>query len=116
MILHCRVKKSKQKKPTKQQVADYDAFCKKHGLGKYEVKKHISVNTVKKSLSPKVPEHRKTNHIPSFESDMSPCTVPVNSVKVYTGDKMLGIGTLHKSNAVPIFSVEDAKHMANMRR
>ncbi len=34
----------------------------------------------------------------------------------YTGDKMIGIGTLHKSNAVPIFSDEDAKDQARMRR
>jgi hypothetical protein len=36
--------------------------------------------------------------------------------KVYTGDKMLGIGTMHKSNAVPVFSKEDAVDMAKMRR
>ena len=36
--------------------------------------------------------------------------------KVYTGDKILGIGTLHKSNAVPVFSVEEAQDMAKMRR
>jgi hypothetical protein len=34
----------------------------------------------------------------------------------YTGDKMLGIGTLHKSNAVPVFSNHEAKEMARMRR
>jgi hypothetical protein len=34
----------------------------------------------------------------------------------YTGDKMKGIGTLHKSNAVPIFTDEEAKDQANMRR
>jgi hypothetical protein len=34
----------------------------------------------------------------------------------YTGDKMLGIGTLHKSNAVPVFSDNEAKEMARMRR
>lgn len=34
----------------------------------------------------------------------------------YTGNKMIGIGTLHKSNAVPIFSDEDAKDQARMRR
>jgi hypothetical protein len=39
-----------------------------------------------------------------------------NTGKVYTGTAMLGIGTLHKSNAVPIFSAEDAKDQANMRR
>jgi hypothetical protein len=36
--------------------------------------------------------------------------------KVYTGDKIIGIGTLHKSNAVPIFSDEEAKDIAKMRR
>ena len=36
--------------------------------------------------------------------------------KVYTGTKMLGIGTLHKSNGVPIFSEEEAHDIAKMRR
>lgn len=34
----------------------------------------------------------------------------------YTGDKMLGIGTMHKSNAVPIFSNEEAVDISRMRR
>ena len=35
----------------------------------------------------------------------------------YTGDQLLGIGTLHKSNAVPIRKdSNDAKDQANMRR
>ena len=34
----------------------------------------------------------------------------------YTGDNMKGIGTLHKSNAVPIFTDEEAQDQANMRR
>jgi len=29
---------------------------------------------------------------------------------------MIGIGTLHKSNAVPIFTDEEAKDQASMRR
>lgn len=36
--------------------------------------------------------------------------------KVYTGDKMIGIAVLHKSNSVPIFSQEDAIDVAKMRR
>lgn len=36
--------------------------------------------------------------------------------KIYTGTKILGIGTMHKSNAVPIFSDEEAKDIATMRR
>lgn len=36
--------------------------------------------------------------------------------KVYTGTAMLGIGQLHKSNAVPVFTQEDAVDIAKMRR
>ena len=35
---------------------------------------------------------------------------------VYTGDQVVGIATLHKSNAVPVFSQEEAKDVARMRR
>lgn len=34
----------------------------------------------------------------------------------YTGTKMLGIGTMHKSNSVPVFSQEEAEDIAKMRR
>jgi hypothetical protein len=36
--------------------------------------------------------------------------------KVYTGTEMIGIGQLHKSNAVPVFRQDDAIDLANMRR
>lgn len=36
--------------------------------------------------------------------------------KVYTGDKMLGIATMHKSNMVPVFSAEEAVDISKMRR
>ncbi len=35
---------------------------------------------------------------------------------VYTGTKVKGIGTMHKSNAVPIFSDDEAKDISSMRR
>lgn len=34
----------------------------------------------------------------------------------YTGTAMLGIGVMHKSNSVPIFSDEEAVEIATMRR
>jgi hypothetical protein len=36
--------------------------------------------------------------------------------KVYTGNKILGIATMHKSNMVPIFNDEAAIEVAQMRR
>lgn len=35
---------------------------------------------------------------------------------VYTGDRLLGIAVMHKSNLVPVFSKEDAAELAKMRR
>jgi hypothetical protein len=35
---------------------------------------------------------------------------------VYTGSKVIGIGQMHKSNAVPIFSDEEAVDISRMRR
>jgi len=37
-------------------------------------------------------------------------------VMQYTGDKMLGIATMHKSNSVPVFSSEEAINISKMRR
>jgi hypothetical protein len=57
---------------------------------------------------------RETKHIPSLNTGY------YNTFRkpdmYYTGDNMKGIGTLHKSNAVPIFTDEEAKDQATMRR
>lgn len=36
--------------------------------------------------------------------------------QVYTGNNLLGIATMHKSNMVPIFKKEDAIEISQMRR
>lgn len=43
---------------------------------------------------------------------------PVSSkpTPAYTGTKILGIGTMHKSNMVPIFNDQEAEDIARMRR
>jgi hypothetical protein len=41
---------------------------------------------------------------------------PLAPAKVYTGTKVMGIATMHKSNAVPVFSDEEAVDIAKMRR
>lgn len=68
---------------------------------------------IEQNLSPK-PFVRETEYIPSRDTGY------YNTFKkpdlYYTGDNMKGIGTLHKSNAVPIFTDEEAKDQANMRR
>lgn len=36
--------------------------------------------------------------------------------KVYTGTAMVGIAVMHKSNAIPVFSKEQAEDVSKMRR
>ena len=62
-----------------------------------------------------IPEGRNTTaHIPSRDSGGGNATLP--APKVYTGTKVLGIATMHKSNAVPVFSDEQAVDISKMRR
>ena len=60
-------------------------------------------------------DRANTRHIPSLDTGHSG---PVSSKEnpKYTGTKILGIGTMHKSNAVPVFSDEEAHDIATMRR
>ncbi len=61
------------------------------------------------------PAGRSTSHIPSRNTG----EVGVATYKAppqYTGTKVKGIGTMHKSNAVPIFSDEEAVAISSMRR
>ena len=60
------------------------------------------------------PPGRSTAHIPSRNTGEG--IASSKPVQQYTGTKMLGIGTMHKSNSVPIFSDEEAVNIATMRR
>jgi hypothetical protein len=67
--------------------------------------------------TPKIPKYSfrgQEQRIPSKQD-----TAGVGAVKdkqIYTGSNMIGIATLHKSNAVPVFSKEDAEDISKMRR
>ena len=74
-------------------------------------------NAPKKSITnymPKTPPGRETAQIPSQDTGWVTCVKPKD--KEYTGSKIKGIGTMHKSNAVPVFSDEEAIEISKMRR
>jgi hypothetical protein len=52
--------------------------------------------------------------LPSRDSGGGVATLP--PPKIYTGTKVKGIATMHKSNAVPVFSDEEAVDISKMRR
>ena len=62
-----------------------------------------------------IPPGRENQHVPS-KSDTVLGAVTIKQTPQYTGTKIIGIGTLHKSNAVPVFSDEEAVEISRMRR
>ena len=115
-MIHTSLGKSKKRKPTAKQrelQAEWEKLLKK-----YATKTSTASSNKHKKLSESdflgKPACRETPKIPSLPFTGGPCFKKANPV--YTGDKIKGIGTMHKSNAVPVFSDEEAVAIASMRR
>jgi hypothetical protein len=104
--------KEQKKKILARKSAEYNEWLNNINSIKTNFSKNKKVNT-NNVLSKRY--IRETPKYDSLETIGGVATKPVMG-KVYTGAKMKGIGTLHKSNAVPIFTDEEAKDQANMRR
>jgi hypothetical protein len=100
----------------REQEESWKALQKKWGLEAEERKRKRAMSSPVMLPTQAPPYRRDTGpHIPSLNpTDMTPCVKAPE--KVYTGTKIKGIGTMHKSNAVPIFSDEEAVEIAKMRR
>jgi hypothetical protein len=112
-FLHTSLGKSKKKKPTAKQrelQSSWETMLKKYTT-KTIVPKKQSLSDV---YSLGKPACRETPKIPSLPFTGAPC--PKKPNPVYTGTAIKGIGTMHKSNAVPVFSDQEAMEIATMRR
>ena len=87
---------------------------KKWGIEAEEKKRKRAMSAPTMSPVVNKPYVRETTKYDSLPFTAGPCLK--SPEKVYTGDKIKGIGTMHKSNAVPIFSDEEAQDIAKMRR
>ena len=72
----------------------------------------LTAPTLSYTLS--APPGRETQRIQSRVTEGGDATMA--PLKVYTGTKVKGIATMHKSNAVPVFSDEEAVDISRMRR
>ena len=91
-------------------------LLKRQGVEQEEKKRSrgLSAPSLSTSYSLTIPEGRNTTaHIKSVDTGGNATLKPA---KVYTGTKVKGIATMHKSNAVPVFSDEEAVDIARMRR
>jgi hypothetical protein len=104
------------KRKSEQLDREWKELLKRQGLELEEKKRKraLSAESLTSVYSLKIPEGRNTTaHIPSRDTGGNATLAPA---KVYTGTKVKGIATMHKSNAVPIFSDEEAVDIARMRR
>lgn len=99
---HQKSKLTKRQRKEQEQILEHQRKIKQelHSMPKYQTEKQVY--------------RRKTQEVPSLDTGIGNATK--QDPLMYTGTNMLGISTLHKSNAVPVFSQEEAEDMANMRR
>jgi len=104
------------KRQSEQLDASWKELLKRQGLELEEKKRKraMSAENLASSYSLKIPEGRDTTaHLKSVSTGGNATLAPA---KVYTGTMVKGIATMHKSNAVPVFSDEEAVDIARMRR
>ena len=109
MMIYTRAPKSKRKLAPRAERENYEKWLESH-----KPTKSIKTTPQKFVYTLSVPAGRDTKHIPSLNTSGGNATK--SAPKVYTGDKVLGIATLHKSNAVPVFNSTEAVEISRMRR
>jgi hypothetical protein len=89
-------------------------LLKRQGVEAEEKKRARAIKAPPLDYKLSAPPGRTTStHIPSRDTGGN---ATLAAPKVYTGSEMIGIGQLHKSNAIPIFKKSDAEDLAKMRR
>ena len=96
--------------------AEHEKFLRKMG---------VSDSQLKEKLYDEYGKRKHYGTIPDYSEHQATATLSnrvagngaAKERNVYTGDLIVGIGTMHKSNAVPIMrGTNEAKEMAKMRR
>jgi hypothetical protein len=94
-------------------------FCKRLGIKPKtfeDYQQYRSGNYKPKLRGTPMPEYNVSNHREKYPSGDGIGVTFAKTPNTYTGDKLIGIATMHKSNSVPVFSQEDAIEISRMRR
>lgn len=108
--------KSKKQKSKRQLEADakHAAWLKKMGVDKISMPRDAKGRRLGIY---QIPDYKTHSNV-SPTSDQIPGHCARKNENSYTGTEIIGIGTMHKSNAVPVLrsNKESAKDLASMRR
>ena len=108
-----KFRNAEQAKKARELEESWKEMLKRQGVEAEEKKRAKALKAPTLTYKLSAPPGRETQKIKSL-STPGGSTATVH--KVYTGDKIIGIATLHKSNAVPVFSQEEAVEISRMRR
>lgn len=86
-------------------------LVKKHGINL-----NAGKNKPKKVFTGVEPRSHQRETVQYPSEDSGTWTAAKKETMHYTGDKLLGIATMHKSNMVPVFSKQEAEDISKMRR
>ena len=106
---------AEHKRKAEQLDREWKELQKKWGVEQEDKKRKRALTAEPLSYSLSTPPGRETQHYDSLDTGHKGA-VKTADIPKYTGTKIKGIGTMHKSNAVPIFSDDEAKDIASMRR
>ena len=95
--------------------ASWKELLKSQGIEAEEKRRTRAMKAEPLQYKLSAPVGRETAYIASRDTGHFGA-VRTKDIPQYTGTKILGIGTMHKSNAVPVFSNEEAHDIATMRR
>ena len=111
-----KFRNAEEARKARQLDADWKELQKKWGVEQEEKKRKTALAAAPLTYKLSAPVGRSTsNHIPSRNTGEAGASTYKASPQ-YTGTKIKGIGTMHKSNAVPVFSDDEAKDISSMRR
>jgi hypothetical protein len=105
---------AEHKRKAEQAESDWKALQKKWGIEAEDKKRNRALTADTYRPGPKMYRGADAPKIPSRDSGGGNATL--KAPNVYTGTKVKGIATMHKSNAVPVFSDEEAIDISKMRR
>lgn len=110
-----KFRNSAEAQKARQLDADWKELQKKWEVDADDKKRKRALAAEPLSYTLSAPAGRETQRIASRDTGHSGA-VRTKDIPQYTGTKIIGIGTMHKSNAVPIFSDEQAVEISTMRR
>jgi hypothetical protein len=105
---------SEQAKKARDLDASWKELQKKWGIEAEEKKRSRALKAPAYTPPPATYRGADAPRIPSRDTGLGNAVLA--PAKVYTGTKVKGIATMHKSNAVPVFSDQEAIDISNMRR